>query len=174
MFGRSKDFNSQPAPQPSAPDMAHIQGGGMVHVFISDPEPLTFSVFLNERIVPGRDVESLTVAIDAPDETGYGGSIHAVLSHNAQTVAGRQLQALEIFPGTLEIIGVGRRILVTCNNPDSFEGLWISLGIRPDGTARELTGVKSLRFLLTDSMLDAKITWVDGRTENLLPTIGII
>ena len=54
-------------------------------------------------------------------------------------------------------------------NPNSVDGLWVSLGLKSDGTGSDLTGLQSVRFLLSQEMLDAKITWEDGVSENLLP-----
>ena len=42
-------------------------------------------------------------------------------------------------------------------------------GLRPDGTCEDLQGLKSLHIMVTNVLIDAKLTWEDGVTENLLP-----
>ncbi len=99
-----------------------------------------------------------------------GGTVRATLARYAPNVTGeKSLQHAELFPCTLELVALGRRLMITCVNADSFEGLWVSLGLKPDGTGSELTGLKSLTVLINENILHASLTWVDGETEDLLP-----
>ena len=72
----------------------------------------------------------------------------------------------------MEIVARGRRLVITGMAEGSFDGLWLGLGLRADGTSSELTGVGSLRLAVTPGLLDAKLIWCeDGTTEDLLPEI---
>ncbi len=171
MFGKPPPPNSQNgAGRPAAVDVAILEGGGLAQVIVTNLSPLTYYVFLNDRVVAPEEIESLSVSIEAPDG-GIGSAIvRATLARYVVNVTGeRSQQRTELFPCTLEIIALNRRIAITCQRADSLEGLWISLGLKPDGTSSDVTGAKSLRILLTDGILDAKLTWTDGETEDLLP-----
>lgn len=171
MFGKPVSAHAPPpAPaEPSAADVARIQGGGLTQVIVTDLQPLTFSTFLNDRAVDQMDVESLSIDIEAPDQAGAT-TVRATLAWSGMTVTGQKApQRTELFPGTVEVVALGRRISVTCVTADSLDGLWISLGLKADGTGSEVTGARVLRVLLTEGILDAKLTWVDGDTVDLLP-----
>ncbi|HLK59253.1 MAG TPA: hypothetical protein VKU00_22025 [Chthonomonadaceae bacterium] len=173
MFGRPSQTNgSHPQVQrPAAADIAKIGGGGLVQLIVSSLQPLTFALFLNDQAVSELDVESLSISIETPTPAnGDTTTVRATLSRYVATVSGsRSLQRQELFPCNLEIIALGRRIALTALSPDSLDGLYINLGLRPDGTSSELSGVSAFRFLLTEGLLDAKLTWEDGETEDLLP-----
>jgi len=170
VFGRHPQSpNGSAPPYRAAHEVAKIQGGGLVQVIVTSLTPMTYYLFLNDQAVSQMDIESLSVSIEAPEGTGNG-IVRATLSRYVGTVTGQKtLQRTELFPCTLEIVALGRRISVTCMRPDSLEGCWISLGLAPDGTGSDITGAKALRFLLTEGILDAKLTWEDGQTEDLLP-----
>jgi len=173
MFGRLKahDGNGQTPPaSPAASDLARIEGGGLVQIVVTNLSPLTYFLFLNDEPVAQMDVDNLQVYIDAPDGAGDSGTVRATLARNVPAVTGqRSLERVELFPCTLEVVAVGRRISITCMKPNSFDGLWLSLGLKPDGTGNELSGLKALNLLLTGDLLSAGLTWADGRTEDLLP-----
>ena len=171
MFGKPSQQGPTGRPTPprsAAADAARIQGGGLVQCVVTGVEPLNYYLFLNTRAVPQTDVESLSVFIETP-EAGDQGTVRATLAVYMNTVSGeRTQQRIELFPSTLEIVALGRRLSITCMNADSFDGLWITLGLKPDGTGAEVTGVKALRILITEGILDAKLTWMDGEVEDLL------
>jgi hypothetical protein len=149
--------------------MALIQGGGLVQLVVTNLVPLTYSLFLNDKDVSQMDVESLSVFIEAPDGDDAG-TIRATLARYVPSVTGeKSLQRAELFPCTLELIALNRRLSITCMNAGAFDGLWISLGLKPNGEAYELEGLKGLTILLSGTILDARLTWQDGGTENLLP-----
>lgn len=168
MFG-----TRQPTPSTSATaaaDLALIQGGGLVHVIVTETTPLTFYVFLNDKPLPPDDVESVSLYIAAPDAPNDPGTVRATLSHFVQDVAGaRSAHRQELFPCTLEIVALGRRISVSAMQAGSLDGLWINLGLKPNGETNELSGLQSMTVLLQDQILHAAITWEDGREEELLP-----
>jgi hypothetical protein len=173
VFGRPSSNNDHGTPpRLPAAEVARIQGGGLVQLVITNVSPLTFFLFLNDQAVPQIDVESLSISIEAPDgPAAAGGAIaRATLTRFVKTVSSaRSEQSTELFPCTVEIIALERRLLVTCVQVDSLDGLWISLGLKPDGSSAEVSGAKSLQILLTDEILTAKLTWTDGETEDLLP-----
>ncbi len=172
MFGRRPPQTPPPPPsRPRAEDVAKIQGGGLVQVIVTHISPPEFYLFLNDVHVPQIDVESLSLSVEAPTRDNLGGMVRATLSHYVVDVAGRRtLQRRELFPCTLEIVGVERRISVTATQFDSVEGMWISLGLRPDGTSADVQGVQALRVLIGEGFVDAKLTWNDGEVEDLFPT----
>ena len=154
----------------SAGELARIEGGGLVQVIVTNTAPLTYSLFLNDREVSQMEIESLSVYIAAPDQSGSVGMVRATLARYVQNVAGeRSLQRTELFPCTLELIALGRRIAITCMNADSFDGLWVYLGLKPNGDSNELGGLKSVTILLSAELFSASLTWEDGETEDLLP-----
>ena len=172
MFGSN---NSTPAPaqnRPSAADVARMESN-LIQVIVSGQSSVGLAVFLNGQPVPTGDVESLTIEIIAPDANNQAGSVTAVLSRYTVGPSGsRDQRSATLFPGTVEVIARGRRLVVTCMADGSFEGLWLGLGLRADGTSSELTGVQSLRLAVTPNLIDAKLTWSeDGTTEDLLPEV---
>lgn len=172
MFGKPQDKRPPAAPQrKAAADVARIQGGGLVQVIVTSLVPMNYYLFLNDQPVSQMDIESLNISIETPEATGTGTPIvRATLTRYVKTVTGERVQqSAELFPCTLEIVALGRRLSLTCTEDDSLEGLWIDLGLNPNGTGNELTGVRSLRFLVSEDFLDAKLTWEDGETEDLLP-----
>jgi hypothetical protein len=170
------ETNGHDAPRrPPAAEVARIQGGGLVQAIITSLAPRTFFIFLNGQPVPQIDVESLSINIEAPGEDEPSGSVvaRATLTRYMKTVSSeRSEQSLELFPCTIEIVALERRITLACLQVDSLDGLWISLGLKPDGSSAEVTGAKSLQFLLTEDILTARLTWMDGETEELLPALG--
>jgi hypothetical protein len=169
MFGR-RDPAPTPPPQPKAADVARIQGNGLVQLIISKLDPMAFHLFLNDTPVDQHDVESLLVTIDAGvGEYNTAETVRATLSRYVRTVAGqRDLQTTELFPGTFEMVALRRRIQIDCPVAGSLEGLYVQLGLKPDGTGTPLEGIQSLRILLAEGILDAQLTWTDGTSESLL------
>ena len=171
MFGKGSQGGSSngAAQRRAASDVARIQGGGLSQVIVTSVTPLTFYVFLNHKAISEIDVHSLSVSI-AVSDSSTADVVRATLELYAKNVTGeRTLQRVELFPGTLEIIALGRRLSVTALQPDSLEGVYISVGLEPDGTDHPVTGAKELRVLVGEGLLDAKLTWMDGETEDLLP-----
>jgi hypothetical protein len=171
VFGKpNPNQNAAPPPRRKAADVARILGGGLVQVIITSIQPLTFYLFLNDKPISQMDVESLTLSIDAPGSENPMGGIYATLAFQATNVTGEKaIQSISLFPSTIEIVGAGRRISVTAKNAESIEDMWVDLGLNPDGTGNEVKGLRSLRVLITDGIVDAKLTWEDGETEDLMP-----
>lgn len=171
MFGkRDIPAPAQPPARQAAAQRAQIQGGGLVQVIVTSLMPFTYYVFLNQLAVPQEDIESFSLSIEAPGPEGGQQIVRATLARYVQNVAGeRTLQNAELFPCTIELVALGRRLQITCTHPDSLDGLWISLGLRDDGSSAEVSGARALRLLITEGILDAKLTWEDGQVEDLLP-----
>ncbi len=160
--------NNGAAPRDVASDVARIMGGGLVHLFVESTDPLSYSVYLNEQPVQPEDLAGFSLNIDASSPSSP--MVRATLSRYVTVITGeRQLQRQELFPCTVELIAMGRRIVVTCSRVDSLDGLWVSLGIKGDGSSAELAGLTSINILLEGTLLDAEIVWVDGTHESLLP-----
>ena len=173
MFGSNSQNSAPASASPSAAEIARLQGGGLVHVIVSSLDPMTFALFLNERSVPQLDVASLMVEIEAPANDTESPKARATLSQYVKAVTGeRSVQTNEIFPSTVEIVALGRRLVVTCQQVDSLDGLWISLGLKPDGTGSDVGGLSALRVVVTEGILDARLTWTDGSTEDLFSPVA--
>ncbi len=172
MFGSAKNGAAPAVNRPLASEVARIEST-LTQVIVSSPSSDGLTVFVNGQPVPVGDVESLTVEIIAPDAAGQNGAVTAVLSrYQIGPTGGRTQKAASLFPGTVEIIARGRRLVVTCMAEGLFDGLWLGLGLRADGTSSELTGVGSLRLAVAPGLLDAKLVWSeDGTTEDLLPEV---
>ncbi len=171
MFGSSNGGTPVAASSlPAAAEVARIQGR-LTQIIVSGPSSADLYVFLNGQPVPTGDVESLSVEIIAPDVSGQNGSVTAILSqYSAGPTGTRQTHGVSLFPGTVELIARGRRIVVTCEQDGSFDGLWLGLGLRSDGTSSELSGVGSLRLTAAPGLVDAKLIWSDtNAAEDLLP-----
>lgn len=171
MFGQNNTPAAVPA-LPAAVEVARL-GSSLTQIIVSGPSSADLFVFLNGQPVPTGEVESLSVEIIAPDQSGRNGTVAAVLSRYKTSLTGsRDQAATSLFPGTVELIARGRRIVVTCEQDGSFDGLWLGLGLRADGTSSELTGVQSLRLAVAPGLVDAKLIWSDmGTAEDLLPEV---
>ena len=172
MFGRPPDpGNGKASPQRrAASDVARIEGGGLVQVIVTSLSPVTFYLFVNDKTVSQMEVESLEVNIDVPVDGDGDTIVRAGLNRFVKAVTGEQTtQYTNLFPSTVEVVAFGRRILITAENADSVENLFVSLGLRPDGTSSELQGLRSLNIMVTNVLVEAKLTWEDGQSEDLLP-----
>ncbi len=171
MFGKRDDpGNGRSVPQrrPAA-DVARIEGGGLVHAIVTSLSPITFYLFVNDKPISQMEIDSLEVNIDVGEGSGDT-IVRASLSRFVKSVIGEQsTQYTNLFPSTIEIVALSRRILITAENADSVENLYVSLGLRPDGTTNDLKGLKSLNCLITNVLIQASLTWEDGQTEDLLP-----
>lgn len=169
MFGSTNGANAPAPARPAAAEVARLEGT-LTQIIVSGPASDGLHVFLNGVPVPTGDVESLSLEIVAPDDSGQNGVVSAILSRYESGPAGRTQRAASLLPGTVEVIARGRRLVLTGVAEGSFDGLWLGLGLRADGTSSELTGVQSLRLAAAPGLLDAKLTWSeDGTTEDLLP-----
>lgn len=171
MFKRAEQ---PPAPERRVSDVARIQGGGLVQVIVTHLNPIRFFVFVNHEEVPQQEVETFLISVEAPAEGSRAAPrVHASLSRYVTGVSGqREARQFSLFPGTIEVIALGRRLCVTARQADSLEGLWIDLGLRPDGTGHEVSGARALQVLITSEFLDARLTWMDGSSEDILPHLA--
>lgn len=154
--------------RPAAAQVAQLDTH-LTHVFLAGDSVADLHVFVDGAPVLTGAIESVSVDIVAPSDEVPDGRITAILSRYETAADGSKRQsALGLFPGTVEIIAKGRRISVSCPEAGSFDGLWLGLGLRADGTADELTGVKSLRVLFAPGVAaDAHLSWSDGGEESL-------
>lgn len=172
MFGSTNGTANQPNPaRPAASDVARIEGT-LTQIIVTGDTSIDLALFVNGEAYPEGDVESLTIDITAPASESDQGAVTAILSrYETGPTGARTTRTVSLFPGTVELIARRRRIVVTCVQPGSFDGLWLGLGLRADGTSSELSGVQSLRLAVAPGLVDAKLTWSeDGTTENLLPS----
>ncbi len=171
MFGkRDIPVPPQTPVRPAAAERAQILGGGLVQIIVTSLMPFTYYIFLNQLALPQEDIESFSLSIEAPGNDNGQQIVRATLARYVRNVAGeRILQHYELFPCTIELVALGRRLQITCSHPDSLDGLWISLGLKEDGSTAEVSGARALRLLITEGILDAKLTWEDGEVEDLLP-----
>jgi hypothetical protein len=170
MFNRKPTKPVEPA-RASAADVARIQGGGLVQVIVTNTNPLTFHTFLNDRYLSQNEIESIVVTIEAPGAGPSAPQVHAGLARYERTAGGgRHTVQQELFPCCFELVARGRRLLIICTQAGMFDGLWIELGMRPDGTSSQISGAMALRVVIGDGLFDGRITWSDGTTDNLFPS----
>jgi hypothetical protein len=161
--------NSQPG-RPKAADVARIDGT-FTQVILGD-DPTDAHVFINGRPLAAGDLDSLTVEIVAPGD-GNPGTISGILSSYQAGGQGsegsRPTQTMSLFPGTVDVVSGGRRVVVTCRQLNSVDGVWLGVGTRLDGTVTEVTGVQAFRVAVTPTFIDATLTWGDtGAAEPVL------
>lgn len=162
--------NGHVSSEPSASDAARITGGGLVHLFVSETDPVTFHLFLNEEYVPQETVESLSVYVECPEMTPP--TVRATLARYVKNVTGQvELQRQELFPCTIEMVAKGRRISITCLHLDSVDGLWVCIGMKPEGDGNELSGLRNINLLVNSSLVHASLEWSEGGKEDLLPPL---
>lgn len=172
MFARPSRNGAEPE-RASAADTAKIRGGGLVQVIVTDQNPLTFAIYLNEKPVPQAAVDNLLITIETPGDDEPNGLVAATLTQQVRKVTGETaMEAADLFPCTVEIVARGRRMSVTCREAGQLEGVWIDLGLKPDGSGYEVSGARKLEVVLTQDLLDARLTWEDGRTEPIFPDEG--
>lgn len=179
MFGSSTNGagpgGGNAAHRPAAAEVARI-AGNLTHILVGDESAADgVSIFQNGSLVPAGSVESLSLEIIAPTDASPDGTLTAILSRygtlpESPQQQSRPQQAVSLFPGTVELIARGRRVTLTCQQASSFDGLWLGLGLRADGTSAELTGVQSLRIVVSpaDRLLDARLVWADSGIEESL------
>lgn len=172
MFGKPADTGNgkYAPPRRASSDVARIEGGGLVHVIVTSLEPVTYFLFANDRSLSQMEIDSLEVNIELASD-GQGDTIvRAALTRFVKSVTGEQTtQYSNLFPCTIEFVALNRRILITAENADSVDNLFVSLGLRPDGTSTDLQGLKALHIMVTNVLIEASLTWEDGQTEDLLP-----
>lgn len=154
--------------RPAAAEVAKIQTH-LTHAIVTGEGVDGLNVFRDGQLVLPGAVDSLSVEIVAPTDADPVGKITAILAYYETGADGvRTQKAAALFPGTVEIIARGRRLSLSCAEQGAFEGLWLGLGMAPDGTSTELTGVASLRVLLSPGLHEAKLVWSDGGEETIL------
>ncbi len=142
--------------RPAATEIARIKSP-LTQVVITGDSIDDLNVFLNGKLILPGQVESLSLSIDAPKS-----QITAQLSWKENGLP----KSTSLFPGTVDIVAQGKRITVTSTD-GGLDGLWVSLGLAEDGTSTELTGVESLRVLLSPGLTDTKLLWHDGKEETI-------
>jgi hypothetical protein len=142
--------------RPAAADIARITSQ-LTQVIVTGDSIDDLNVFLGGKLILPGQVESLALSIDAPKS-----QITAQLSWKDNG----QPRSASLFPGTVDIVVQGKRLTVTSVD-GSLDGLWVSLGMAEDGTSTELTGVESLRVLLSPGLTDTKLLWHDGKEETI-------
>jgi hypothetical protein len=143
------------ANRPAAAALARI-ASPLTQVIVTGEAIDDLNVFFHGKLILPGQVESLSLNID-----GEKGQVTAQLSWKENG----EHRGASLFPGTVDIVAREKRLSVTSAVDGSLDGLWVSLGLAEDGTSTELTGVASLRVLLTPGLLDTKLIWSDGRDE---------
>ncbi|MGC4044100.1 MAG: hypothetical protein QM758_09905 [Armatimonas sp.] len=143
--------------RPAAAELARI-ANHLTQVIVTGDAIDDLNVFFDGKLILPGQVESLALNIDAEKS-----QITAQLSWKENDAH----KNASLFPGTVDIVAKQRRLLVTSSVDGSLDGLWLSLGLAEDGTSTELTGVQSLRVLLTPGLIDTKLHWSDGKEEEI-------
>ena len=169
MFGSSNGAQPSPAQFSTAADAALICGK-YVQVFVQGPSTVDLIVFVNGVAVSTGLLESISVDIETPSKVRPTGLATGILALKQSGAADAAQSTIPLFPGTVEIISHRRRITITGSQDGSLDGLWLGLGLRPDGTSNELSGVHSLKIIVSPGIAGAQIVWSDtGVSEEILP-----
>lgn len=170
MFG-NKNNNTPAMPErPLASDVAKIQSGGLVQIIITKQAPFTFFCFVNSVQIPQEEITGVSIDIRVPDSENARPVVRAFLNRMMASPTGERSNiTLSLFPATIQLVAEGRRVVITAEQEGSLEGLFISLGLLPDGTSNEVSGASSFQFILESGIVSCKLTWEDGVTEDLLP-----
>lgn len=172
MFGNSNGAQAQQPGRPRASDVARIDGT-LTQVILGD-DPTDAHVFVNGSPIAAGNFDSLTVEIVAPSGNGSGTISGIMSSYQAGEAVpegggGRTAHSTSLFPGTVDVVYGGRRVVIAVGQLNSFDGLWLGVGTRPDGSVTEVDGVQAFRLAVTSTFVDASLTWSDtGSTEPLL------
>ena len=167
MFGSNNTHETAAPARPKASDVAKMEGGALTRLIVTAMHPLTFYVFVGDVSIFQDEVESLSIHIE---DAEAGPIVGALLVRKVTTALGeKKSQTVPLLPGTVEIIALGRRIIVSCERTDSLDTVYIGLGLRPDGTCNDVQGAALLQFVFEDGLMSAKLGWNDGETEELLP-----
>lgn len=171
--------------RPLVADVAQI-ASNHAYILVGSERSDGIIVYINGDIIPNGSLESLSVNIAIPDQTNGQGTVTAILSYyeqaapqtgnddNAGGGTARGVRSVALFPGSVEILAQSKRISVTAQQENSFEGLWLGVGMNADGTSNEVHGVRSLRVLVTPDLTDAQLVWdEDGVTEAIFPRVGV-
>ena len=113
-------------------------------------------VLHNGQSILTGSIESISVDIDSEK-----GTITAILVR-------KEGGNISLFPGSVEIVGKGKRISLSAVSASSLDGLYFGLGMREDGTSDEVRGVKSLRIVLTPGLASAKLTWIEENADEVI------
>jgi len=167
-FGNNNNNVPPPSSRPPASEVAAITGT-LTYVLVSPDHTDGIQVFLNGRPVLPGSVENVGINIVAPGDDD-GGTLTAILSRYETAADGsRKLNAMSLFPGTIDVVANNSRIQIHCPNEGSFDGLLLRLG-NGDGIGREVLGVQTFSIVLTDDLISAKLVWAeDGVSEDILP-----
>ena len=159
MFGRS----NKPTPAPAGQSGAQVAklSTNLLQVIVSGTTITDFLFVLNGDPISSANIDNVLVSIEAPRNENEDPAIQAVLSTRGKT----SMHQTNLFPGVIEITGLGRRIIVV----GSQEGeVSVRLGLQSDGTSIEVHGLQSLSILLSTDIVSLHIKWTDGQEEDLL------
>jgi hypothetical protein len=158
----------------TAADWSAIDGGGLVQLIITTFNPFVFHLFINGREIPQPTVDSLYVTVGLPDNPTDPPSQVATLTTLITDLAGQKTkQSQSVFPGTLEVVAGGKRVTLSCPDPDDPLEMYVRLGLRPDGTNNAIeSGLHSIQVFLNPGlgMMQFNLKWSDGLEETLIGT----
>lgn len=170
MFKMGNNNNTPPPAdlRPSAESVARLSGN-YTQVIVSPDKSDGVHVFVNgEAILPGS-LESVGINIIAPGDNDSG-TITGVLSRYEGSEEARSLKSTSLFPGTVDILAYGRRLVVSGAEQGSFEGLYLRVGSADGGIGTDVLGVQSLEVVISGTLTSARLTWAEGgTTEDILP-----
>jgi hypothetical protein len=171
MFGAPKASSTPPpsSGRPHTSDVAKLQTH-LTHVIVSNDDLDGLHVFYDGKPILTGQLENIGVEIVAPSDT-QDGTLTGVLTYYETNKDGeRRIKSLSLFPGTVEFVTKGRRIVVHCAESGSFDGLFLSFGLADDGSAAQANGVQSLRIVIAPQLVDAKLVWAeDGQEDDVFP-----
>lgn len=161
--------------RPQAGDVAKIEGG-LTHVFLlNEAGADSLYAYHNGRMLSAGQIDSLSVVIEVPAE-GSQGTLTAVLTYFETGADGaRANKSASLFPGTVEVIGKGKKLTVICAEEGSFDSLALRIGTAPildeQGvltTGLPVFGVQSLRVTVAPGLADGRLVWSEDGREDVI------
>ncbi|GAB4455451.1 MAG: hypothetical protein OHK0029_11600 [Armatimonadaceae bacterium] len=171
MFGGPKASTTPPPSwgRPQTSDVAKMNTH-LTHVIVSNEDLDGLHVFHDGQPILTGKIENIGVEIVAPDDTSDGNITGVLTYYDTDKDGERQVRSISLFPGTVELLAKGRRVVIHCTEANSFDGLYLSFGMAEDGMGLQAEGVKSVRIVVAPKLLDARLIWVeDNREDNIFP-----
>jgi hypothetical protein len=169
MFGKDKPSDT-PTSRPAVAQVAQIQAH-LTQIIAEEASITGIHLFIDGKSYDPTTIESLSVDIVAPSETDPVGRMVGQLSVYETDANGQKRQkGISLFPGVVDFLVQGRRLLVVCQEANAFDGLGVGVSLYPDAGFAPINGVASLSVTLIGGQFSSNLTWAeDGKSEEIFP-----
>ncbi len=138
-------------------------------VLVQSLNPFNVTVFTGGKQLFGEQIESVHLSLNFPESNREEPELRGILTLKQQAEAGSP-QYLDLLPGTVELQHNLSLVRISCPSIQPFQGCWVDFGMNEQGQGSLLEGARGLQILLTEGILGSRITWNDGRTEEIFGT----